>query len=95
MPDQETPPPAPPAVKLPAAPPDPQERVDALRAELTQAQAAIPPSPGTVRLRVLPPHDSFTVAGISVGEDPTEVPAGAVVRLMSAAADAGVTIKEA
>lgn len=79
----------------PAVPDDPQQRVEKLRAQLAVAEAAVPPPPGTVRLVVMPPHDSFTVAGITVGEDPTTVPAGAVQRLMSAASGAGVTIKEA
>lgn len=88
--------PAAPAGKQPAVPPpDQQDRVEKLRAELAVAQAAIPPPAGTVRVRVAPPHDSFTVAGVTVGRDFTPVPAGALTRLMSAAADAGVTIKEA
>ena len=48
-----------------------------------------------MRLRVTEPHDSFTVAGVTVGADPTPVPAGAVPRLMTAAGDAGVTLEEA
>lgn len=87
------PPPVPAGKQQP--PPTPQERAESLRAQLAAAEAAIPPPPGTVRLRVMPPHDSFTVAGFTVGRDPTEVPVSASPRLMSAAADAGVTIEEA
>jgi hypothetical protein len=76
----------------PAAPGDPQDRVDKLRAQLTEAEAALPAEPGTVRLRVMKPHDSFTVAGVTVGKDPTSVPSWAVTRLMSAAAGAGVAL---
>lgn len=88
----------PPVGKLPPAP-SPEdaarERVGKLRAQLAEAQAALPPEPGTVRLRVVRPHDSFTVGGVTVGADLTPVPAGAVPQLMTAAADAGVTIEEA
>jgi hypothetical protein len=88
----------PPAGKQPPAVP-PQDaardRIGKLRAQLLEAEAALPPEPGTVRLRVTEPHDSFTVAGVTVGADPTPVPAGAVPRLMTAAGDAGVTLEEA
>jgi hypothetical protein len=83
-----------PAGRQPAPPPSPQDRVAALRAQLAEAEAALPPVPGTARVRVMPPHDSFTVGGVTVGAAPTAVPAAALTRLMSAAADAGVTIKE-
>ena len=87
---------APAAGKPPA--PSPQdaarERISKLRAQLIEAEAALPVEPGTVRLKVTGPHDSFTVAGFSVGRDPTPVPAGAVPQLMTAAGDAGVTLEE-
>lgn len=90
--------PAAPAVKQPPAP-SPQdtarERVEKLRAELAMAEAALPAPAGTVRVRVAPPHDSFTLGGVTVGPDFTPVPAGALTRMMSAAADAGVTLEEA
>jgi hypothetical protein len=73
----------------------PGDAVARLRAELAMATAALPPEPGTVRVRVMPPHDSFTVGGVTVGEDPTPVPAHALSQLMTAATDAGVTIEEA
>jgi hypothetical protein len=85
-----------PAGKPPAAvPPDAaRERVGKLRAQLAEAEAALPVEPGTVRLRVTEPHDSFSSGGVTVGRDPTPVPAGAVPQLMSAAGDAGVTLEE-
>jgi hypothetical protein len=89
---------APPAGKQVPAPPSPdaaQERVEKLRAQLVEAEAAVPPPPGTVRLRVAGDHDSFTVAGFTVTKDPTPVPAHALAHLMGAAADAGVKIEEA
>lgn len=89
------PPPA--AGKPPAVPPPDaaRDRVGKLRAQLLEAEAALPVEPGTVRLRVTEPHDSFTVAGVTVGKDPTPVPAGAVPQLMTAAGEAGVTLEEA
>jgi len=87
--------PSPPAGKSPPAPQDAaRERVGKLRAQLLEAEAALPVEPGTVRLKVMPPHDSFTVGGFTVGKDPVPVPANATERLMSAAADAGVTLQE-
>jgi hypothetical protein len=86
---------APPAGKQQATAQDAtRDRIGKLRAQLLEAEAALPPEPGTVRLKVMPPHDSFTVGGFTVGKDPAPVPAGATERLMSAAADAGVTIEE-
>jgi hypothetical protein len=87
-----------PAVKPGPAVPDQdnaRERIEKLRAELAAAEASVPPSPGTARVRVRAPHESFTVAGVSVGPDFTAVPAGALTGLMSAADDAGVTLEEA
>jgi hypothetical protein len=80
----------------PAVPPQDaaRDRIGKLRAQLLEAEAALPVEPGTVRLKVMPPHDSFTVGGFTVGRDPVPVPASATERLMSAAADAGVTIEE-
>jgi hypothetical protein len=72
-----------------------QERVEKLRAELAAAVAALPPAPGTVRVRVARPHDSFTLGAVTVGPDYTPVPAGALARLNAAAADAGVVLEEA
>jgi hypothetical protein len=90
--------PAAPAGKQQTAPPSqdaPDERVEKLRAELAAAEAALPPPPGTVRVRVRPPHESLIHAGTFVGRDFTPVPAGALARLSAAAADAGVVLEEA
>lgn len=96
MTDQPAAPP-PPAGKQEQEPPgtDALGRVEKLRAELALAEAALPVPPGTVRVRVMPPHDSFTLGAVTVGRDFTPVPAGALTGLLSAAADAGVTIEEA
>lgn len=86
---------SPPPGKAPAVPPDAaRERVGKLRAQLLEAEAALPVEPGTVRLRVTKPHDSFTAGGVTVGTDPTPVPGHAVPQLMTAADEAGVTIEE-
>ena len=91
--------PVPAAGKQGPAQPDAQavaeERVEKLRAQLAEAEAAVPPPPGTVRVRVARPHDSFTVAGVTVGRDFTPVPAGALARLTAAAGAAGVKLEEA
>jgi hypothetical protein len=78
-----------------SAEPSAEEIVEKLRAELAMAEAAVPPPPGTVRLRVVGPHGSVTVAGVTVGRDFTPVPAGVLARLTAAAADAGVVLEEA
>jgi hypothetical protein len=86
----------PPAGKqAPSAQDAARDRVGKLRAQLADAEAALPAPPGTVRLRVTGPHDSFAYGGLSVGRDPVPVPAGAVPQLMTAAGDAGVTLEEA
>lgn len=87
---------APAGKQPPAAPADAAlDRIGKLRAELAMAEAALPPVPGTVRVRVMPPHDTFTLGAVTVGPDFTLVPAGALTGLMSAAGDAGVTLEEA
>lgn len=69
-----------PAVPPPAKPPVPspqdaaRDRVGKLRAQLAEAEASLPAEPGTVRLRVTRPHDSFTAGGVTVGTDPTPFP---------------------
>lgn len=87
----------PPAGKQAVPPPQDtgRERIERLRAELAMAEAALPPAPGTVRVRVMPPHDTFTLGGVTVGPDFTPLPAGALPQLMTAAGDAGVTLEEA
>ena len=45
-------------------------------------------------LRVLPPHSSFTYAGVTVTDQPTTIPAVHVPGLMEAAANSGVTLTQ-
>jgi hypothetical protein len=77
-----------------AAPHDLSSRAAELEDELAKIRAEMLAGAKTL-LRVLRPHVSFTHGGITVGNDPTPVPERAVGALMTAAADAGVTIKEA
>lgn len=78
----------------PAAAKDPRDRAAELEAELAQIRVAAVPGP-TVRMRVLPPHDTFTRGSVTVGRDPTPVPAGFLALLQQAADEAGVKIEEA
>lgn len=71
---------------------DPQARVDRLRKELSEAEAALPPEPGTVRVRVEKPHSSFSFGVAAVGNEYTPVPNHLVPFLMRAASEAGVTL---
>jgi hypothetical protein len=90
--------PAVPGGKQPPVPPPPdtaRDRIGKLRAQLAEAEAALPLPEGTVRVRVAEPHDSFTRGGVTVSREYTPVPAGALTQLMTAAADAGVKIEEA
>jgi hypothetical protein len=86
---------APPAAKQQPSQDAAQERIEKLRAQLAEAEAALPPPPGTVRVRVTGKHDSFTRGAVTVTRDFTPVPAGALPELLSAASGAGVTIEEA
>ena len=45
-------------------------------------------------MRVLPPHVLFTHAGVTVGTEPTPVPARLASAMADAAADAGVNLQE-
>lgn len=77
----------------PAAPKDPSGRAAELEAELAQIRAdAIAGAKAIVR--VLAPHSEFHHGGIIVGTDPTPVPQRALGPLLTAAAEAGVTITE-
>ena len=74
--------------------PDQSGRAAELEAELRRIRAdAI--AGAKVLLRVHPPHIEFTHGGITVGAEPTPVPERALSALMTAAGEAGVTIKEA
>lgn len=95
QPDDRPQAPAVPPGNPPAQPqPAPEKRVEKLRAELAEAQAAIPPEPGTVRVKTEPPHSGFTVAGVTVSDSWTDVPAGWMPTLTRAAREAGVTLTE-
>ncbi len=53
---------------------------------------AAPAAGRTVTLRVGPPHESMTWAGITVTVLPTEVPASSMAGLYEAAGNAGVNL---
>jgi hypothetical protein len=78
----------------PAAPQDPSARAAELETELAQIRADAMAGEKTL-VRVLPPHSEFTHGGITVGTDPSPVPARALGTLLTAAAEAGVKIEEA
>lgn len=74
------------------------EPVDDTRAAVLDAELARirkdAVAAGKVLLRVLPPHIAFTVAGHTVGAEPTPVPARLVTSMTEAASAAGVTLAE-
>jgi hypothetical protein len=70
----------------------PGGRVARLRAELAEAEAAAPAQPGTTRVKVEGPHESFTVAGITVGTDFAPVSDSLLTSFMRAAREAGVAL---
>ena len=84
-----------PQAPVPAEPQDPSTRAAQLQEELDGIRATSYRGGARVMLRVLPPHDSFSCGGVTVGREPTPVPAHAVARLAAAAAEAGVTLEEA
>ena len=77
-----------------SAPEDPAAEAARLRAEAAAIEAALPPSPGTVRVRVEAPHAEFWLGGVGVGTEPTEVPEHLVPALMQSASEAGVTLTQ-
>lgn len=77
----------------PAAPKDPSGRAAEIEAELAKIRADAVAGAKTL-LRVLPPHISFAHGGVVVGAEPTPVPQRALGPLLTAAAEAGVTITE-
>jgi hypothetical protein len=76
-----------------AAPKDPSSRAAELVDELAKIRGEAV-SGAKALVRVLAPHSAFTHGGITVGTEPTQVPAQAVPRLMEAAAEAGVNLAE-
>lgn len=75
------------------APVPPRDRIAELEAELARLRSAALDGARAV-LRVQPPHSSFTHGGITVHDSPTPVPQRALGALLTAAAEAGVTITE-
>ena len=70
---------------------DPQAQASRLEVELRKLRADLAAGAKAV-LRVLPPHSSMTYGGITVTDQPTEVPASAVPGLYEAAQNAGVNL---
>ena len=62
--------------------------------KLLSRQAAAAAQEGSVLMKVEGEHESLTYGGVTVGTDPTPVPAPLVAPLLEAAADAGVTITQ-
>lgn len=66
-------------------------RAAELSAELARIRAEALAGAKTL-MKVGPPHAEFTFAGVTVGSDPTPVPEALVLPLLTAAAEAGVTL---
>lgn len=77
----------------PAAEKDPAARAAELEAELAKIRADAMAG-AKVLVRVGEPHVLFTHGGITVGTDPAPVPERALSALLTAAAEAGVTLIE-
>jgi len=82
------------AQKLPAVeqPDDPAARALALRAEADKLDASVPAPPGTVRIKVEPPHSEFHFGAAHIGTEFSPVPEGMVPAVMQSAIEAGVTL---
>lgn len=70
----------------------PEAKVARLRGELADAEAALPRRPGTIGVRVEPPHSEFHFGGVVVGNDFTPVNELQVPSLQQAAARSGVEL---
>ena len=70
----------------------PEAKVARLRGELAEAEAALPRKPGTVPVKVGPPHSEFHFGGVSVGNDFTPVNESQLASLQQAAARSGVEL---
>ena len=77
----------------PAAEQDPSGLAAKLEGELAQLRADAIAGEKAI-LRVLAPHSSMTWNGITVTDEPTQVPAHAVAGLTEAAASAGVNLTQ-
>jgi hypothetical protein len=70
----------------------PEGRVAAARAALAEAEAALPRQPGTVNVKVEPPHSEFHFGGISLYGDYTPVSESMLSHVQQAADAAGVKL---
>jgi hypothetical protein len=70
----------------------PEGRVARARAELAEAEAALPRQPGTVNVKVEPPHSEFHFGGISLYGDYTPVSESMLSHVQQAADAAGVKL---
>lgn len=70
----------------------PEGRVARARAELAEAEAALPHSPDMVRVKVEPPHTEFHFGGVSLYGDYTSVNALHLPNVQQAADAAGVKL---
>lgn len=78
---------------MPSAPQDPSARASELEAELARLRAAARQGEEVlIALDPSGPHSAFTVGHVTVGLDPSPVPASVVDSLLTAAAEAGVTL---
>lgn len=71
---------------------DPRAKAAALRKEAAQLESGLTAVPGTVQVKVAPPHALFEFAELAVSSDFTPVPAGRLATLEQAAANSGVTL---
>jgi hypothetical protein len=90
-----------PAVQPGASQPkDQQDSSEPSRAELEKQLAELQEklrgedSPATVSMKVEGPHATFSYGGVTVGTEPTEVPATHASAITTAASEAGVTITQ-
>ena len=82
-----------PPAPAPVAAGDPSGLAAKLEGELAQLRADAIAGEKAI-LRVLAPHSSMTWNGITVTDEPTQVPAHAVAGLTEAAASAGVNLTQ-
>lgn len=76
-----------------ASPQDPRDRASELAAELERIRSdARQGEKVLIALDPEGPHSSFTVGHVTVGLDPSPVPASVVDSLLTAAAEAGVSL---
>lgn len=74
------------------APDDPRQQIAALRAEADRLEETLPKTPGTVRVKVMPPHAEFHFGGVVVGSEFTPVNELQLSSLQQAASRSGVEL---